>query len=77
MKVKDVLQHICYTANLDIVEVDKKAFKLNYIFPKNDIVSREIIECKYPNLLERNLSDGIHAVGRSNKITIPIEMMEE
>lgn len=64
--LRSLLPFISYGARLQLLEIekDKKAPKrYKYIFSKDDIITREVIEKCYPELLDRELSDGIHSEG--------------
>ena len=70
--VKGLLQYVSYTAQLDFIEVSFRSIK--HLFPACDIVTRDIIEKCYPQLLNRELCDGIHAEGhRKDRIVIPLK----
>lgn len=74
-KLKDVLQYISYCASLDIVEQGQNQYK--HLFPECDLITREVIEKHYPELLERELSNGIHAEGiRKDRLVIPVKKGE-
>lgn len=74
--LKDLLQYIAYGTALDIVEQDKeRGFVFNnHLFPNSDLITREVIERNYPELLEREVLNGIHAEGmRPDTIVVPIK----
>ena len=71
-KLKDVLQYVAYGTSLDIIEKDRNQW--NHLFPECDLVTREAIEECYPELLERELANGIHAEGiRRDRLVIPVK----
>ena len=75
-KLKDVLQYVAYGVSLDIIEQElERGFYFNeHLFPECDLITREVIEENYPELLERELSNGIHAEGiRRDRLVIPIK----
>ena len=61
--LRDLMPFISYTADLQIVETERSFKKYNYVFPECDIIKRKTIEEHYPELLDRELSDGIHGEG--------------
>lgn len=74
-KLKDVLKCVSYCASLDIVEQGQNQY--NHLFPECDLITREVIEKNYPELLERELSNGIHAEGiRKDRLVIPVKMLD-
>lgn len=76
VRLKDLLPYISYGTALDLVEQDKERDFVfnNHLFPKSDLITREVIERHYPELLEREVSNGIHAEGMSpDTIVVPIK----
>jgi len=61
--LRDLMPFISYTADLQIMETERDFKKYDYVFPKCDIIKRKTIEEHYPELLDRELSDGIHGEG--------------
>ncbi len=79
-KLKDVLQYVSYGTSLDIIEQDRiNKFNFNHhLFPECDLITREVIEEHYPELLEREMSGGIHAEGmRKDRLVMPIKKEEK
>lgn len=75
-KLKDVLQYVAYGVSLDIIEQERdRGFNWNnHLFPECDLITREVIEKHYPELLERELANGIHAEGiRKDRLVIPVK----
>ena len=76
VKLKDLLLYVSYGTALDIVEQDnERGFVFNnHLFPQSDLITREVIERHYPELLEREVTNGIHAEGmRPDTIVVPIK----
>lgn len=63
MKLKDILPCIAYGATIHLVETERGKKEYDYIFKSTDFIQREDIEKSYPELLEREISDGIHGEG--------------
>lgn len=70
MKLKDVLPFISYTAEIQLMETERGFKKYDYMFPKQEFIRRDIIEKFHPELLERELSDGIHGEGTRDGVYI-------
>ena len=70
MKLKDVLPFISYTADIQLMETERGHKSYTYLFPKSEIIKRHTIEEHYPELLERELSDGIHGEGTRDGVYI-------
>ena len=71
-KLKDVLQYVAYGTSLDVIEQNRNQWK--HLFPECDLITREVVEEHYPDLLERELANGIHAEGiRKDRLVIPIK----
>ena len=71
-KLKDVLQYVAYGVSLDIIEIIDNSYA--HLFPICDLITREVIENHYPELLERELQGGIHAEGmRKDRLVIPLK----
>lgn len=62
MKLKDLLPFISYTSEIQLMETKREYKNYHYIFP-NELITRDIIEKFHPELLNRELSDGIHGEG--------------
>ncbi len=71
MKLGDALKVVSYTATLQIMERDKDG-NYSYMFPKFDLITRETIEKFYPQLLNRELTNGIHGEGIRDGLYIHI-----
>ena len=61
MKLKEAIKAVSYNARLQVLVKDDYGY--NFMFPKCDLITRETIEKFYPELLERELSDGFHGEG--------------
>ena len=71
-KLKDALQYVAYGTSLDIIE--QEGVQHHHVFPESDLITREIVEEHYPELLERELTNGIHAEGiRKDRLVIPVK----
>lgn len=71
-KLKDLLPFIAYDVALQLVERDRNFRVYDYIFAGDLFIDRGAIEKNYPELLERELSDGIHAEGIRDGVYIPL-----
>ena len=58
-KLKDLLPFIAYNTPLQLMEIGRERKKYVYLFSKDDLIFRETIEKSHPELLDRELSDGI------------------
>lgn len=63
MKLRDLLPFVSYAAEIQLIETKRDIGKFDYMFPEHEIVTRDIIEKFHPELLDRELSDGIHGEG--------------
>ena len=64
MKLRELLPFILYTARLQILETERGYRKnYSYIFSKEELITRSHIEKFNPELLDRELSSGIHSEG--------------
>ena len=64
MKLRELLPFISYTARLQILETERGYRKnYSYIFSKEELITRSHIEKFNPELLDRELSDGVHSEG--------------
>lgn len=72
MLLKDVLPFISYTATIQLMETERGYKKYDYIFNSSELITRSTIEKHYPDLLNRELSDGIHGEGTRDGIYIHI-----
>ena len=70
MKLKNLLPFISYTADIQLMETEREHKSYAYMFPKSEIIKRDIIEKCYPELLDRELSDGIHGEGTRDGVYI-------
>ena len=70
MKLRDLMPFISYTAKLQLVETEREYKEYTRIFPKCDLITRGTIQKHYPELLDRELSDGIHGEGFEGGIYI-------
>lgn len=77
--LRDLLPFISYGATLQIMEITRaernrcgnfEGYAYEYIFPKTDLIMRETIEQYYPELLDREIADGIHGEGEREGIYI-------
>ena len=64
MKLRELLPFISYGARLQVLETERDSRKnYSYIFSKDDLITRSHIEKFNPELLDRELSSGIHSEG--------------
>lgn len=79
LTLRDLLPFISYGATLQIMEISRAERNrygntivndYDYMFPKSDLIMREIIEQCYPELLDREIADGIHGEGERQGIYI-------
>lgn len=79
LTLRDLLPFISYGATLQIMEISRSernqygnfgGYAYEYIFPKSDLIVREVIEQCYPELLDREIADGIHGEGEREGIYI-------
>ena len=77
--LRDLLPFISYGANLYLMEISRaersrtgnfEGYAYEYVFPESDLVMRGTIEQCYPELLDREIADGIHGEGEHNGIYI-------
>lgn len=62
MKLSLALKPISYTAQLQVVKKNKNG-SYDYVFPKDEYVTRFTIEQFYPELLDMELTNGFHGEG--------------
>ena len=79
LTLRDLLPFISYGATLQIMEISRAernrygnfvGYAYEYVFPKSDLIVRETIEQYYPELLDREIADGIHGEGEREGIYI-------
>lgn len=79
LTLRDLLPFISYGATLQIMEITRaernrygnfEGYAYDYMFPESDLVVRETIEQCYPELLDREIADGIHGEGEREGIYI-------
>lgn len=70
MTLGEALKCVSYEARLQIMEKDNLGYR--FIFPKCDLITRGAIEKFYPELLDRELTNGIHGEGIRDGIYIHI-----
>lgn len=79
LTLRDLLPFISYGATLQIMEIPRKercrygniiVNNYEYMFPVSDEITREAIEQCYPELLDREIADGIHGEGEREGIYI-------
>lgn len=75
MKLKEALKPVSYIARLQIMEKDDYGY--NFIFPRDELITRETLEKFYPDLLEREITDGFHGEGIRDGIYVHIEGKEK
>lgn len=63
LTLRDLLKYISYTATLQLMETPREKKEYQYIFGRSDLILRGIIEDNFPELLDREVSDGIHGEG--------------
>lgn len=70
--LRDLISFISYSAKLQLMETEKGRSRkdYNYIFKEDELITREVIEKCYPELLDRELADGIHGEGYRDGIYI-------
>lgn len=77
--LRDLLPFISYGATLQIMEISRAERNrygntiindYDYMFPESDLIVRETIEQCYPELLDREIADGIHGEGEREGIYI-------
>lgn len=77
--LRDLLPFISYGATLQIMEISRaernrygnfEGYAYDYMFPECDLVMRGTIEQCYPELLDREIADGIHSDGEREGIYI-------
>lgn len=70
MTLRDLLKFVSYTATLQLMETPKGKKEYQYIFGKSDLILRGVIEDNYPELLDREVADGIHGEGTRDGLYI-------
>lgn len=77
--LRDLLPFIAYGTALHLMEIPRKercrygntiVNDYEYMFPVSDEITREAIEQCYPELLDREIADGIHSDGEREGIYI-------
>lgn len=74
MKLGEALKPVSYVARLQVMEKDDYGY--NFIFPRDELITRGVIEKFYPDLLEREISDGFHGEGIRDGIYVHIKGKE-
>lgn len=73
--LRGALEFVSYGASLDILEYRGNTFVS--LFPECGIITRGIIENFHPELLDRELSGGLHAEGsRKDRLVIPLKGLD-
>ena len=82
LTLRDLLPFISYGATLQIMEISRSernrygnfvGYAYEHVFPKSDLIVRETIEQCYPELLDREIADGIHGEGeREGNLYSPV-----
>jgi len=62
MKLSLALKPVSYNAQLVVVKKNKSG-GYDYVFPKDELVTRFTIEQFYPELLDMELTNGFHGEG--------------
>lgn len=70
MTLRDLLKFVSYTATLQIMETERDRKEYQYIFGRSELILRSVIEENYPELLDREVSDGIHGEGARDGLYI-------
>lgn len=79
LTLRDLLPFISYGATLQIMEITRAersrygnfgGYAYEYVFSESDLVTRGVIEQCYPELLDREIADGIHGDGERGGIYI-------
>lgn len=74
LTLKDLLSFVSYGVQLQILVTERTseigAKRYEYLFNSSDLITREDIEKCYPELLNKELSDGIHGEGIRDGIYI-------
>lgn len=68
--LRDLLPFISYTATLVLMETERGYRDYKYMFNQTELIRRDVIEKFYPELLDRELSDGVHGEGIKDGIYI-------
>lgn len=76
MKLGLALKPVSYAARLQVLEKDEYG-TYHYLFPEDELVTRNIIETFYKDLLERELSDGFHGEGSRDGLYIHLKKEEK
>lgn len=63
LTLRDLLKYVSYTATLQLMETPREKRDYQYIFDRSELILRSVIEENYPELLDREVSDGIHGEG--------------
>lgn len=68
--LKDALLVIAYDARIQILTTPRRRKQYSYMFNNSAFINREILEKHYPELLDREMSDGIHGEGSRDGVYI-------
>lgn len=63
MTLGEALKTVSYLAQLQVVEYNEDRSDFEYLFHKDDFITRETLEKFCPDLLIREMKDGFHADG--------------
>lgn len=61
MTLREALKPVSYIAELQVMK--KTGFDYEYVFPKTELITREVLERFYPELIDREITDGFHGDG--------------
>lgn len=62
MTLREALKPVSYLAKLQVVELEENG-SYKHIFPKDELITRGTIEKFYPELLDRDITNGFHGEG--------------
>lgn len=62
MKLGTALKAVSYNAQLVVMKKNDTGV-YNYVFPKDELITRATIETFYPELLDMELTNGFHGEG--------------
>ena len=68
--LRDLLPFVSYTATLVLMETERGHRDYQYMFNNTELIRRDVIEKCYPELLDRELSDGVHGEGTRDGLYI-------
>jgi hypothetical protein len=68
--LRDLLPFVSYTATLVLMETERGRRDYEYMFGTTELIRRDVIEKCYPELLDRELSDGVHGEGTRDGLYI-------